>query len=115
MQILCIILGIIAFIVALFVWKKDVLSKFKVEEEALLNMTEKDKNEASKSLASPIALLGILLISISLNIDKWGSSFIFLLIGVTILFVYVEKRTIDGINSLFKAKKRKVKVSKKRK
>lgn len=113
MRILCIILGIIAFVLALFVWKKDVLSKFKVEEQALLNMTRKDKNEASKSLASPIALLGILLISISLNIDKWRSSFIFLLIGVMILFVYIEKKTIYEINSLFKDKKRKVKVSKK--
>ncbi|WP_300346549.1 hypothetical protein [Clostridium sp.] len=114
MQVLCIILGIISFGVSFFVWKKDVLSKFKIEEAALLSMTEKDKTDTSKSLASPIALLGVLFISISLNIDKWGNSFIFLLIGAIALFIYVEKRIINGINTLFKSKK-KIKVNRKRK
>lgn len=115
MELLCIIIGILSFGVAFFVWKKEKLELFRIEEVAIRNMTEKDRKESSKGLALPIALLGVLLISIVLNSDKWGSSTIFILVGVIVLFIYVEKRTIDGINTLFNTKKVKVKVNKKRK
>ncbi|MDZ4992945.1 hypothetical protein GNF80_08150 [Clostridium perfringens] len=115
MELLGIIIGILAFGVAFFVWSKQKLELFKIEDAAIENMTEKDRKEVSKSLALPIALLGVLLISVVFNSDKWGSSVIFILIGVVALFVYVEKRTIDGINTMFKSKKAKVKINKKRK
>lgn len=115
MELLCIIFGIASFGSAFFVWKKQKLELLRIEELAITNMTEKDKKEASKSLALPIALLGVLLISVVLNSDKWGSSTILILVGVIALFIYVEKRTINEINTLFKTKKVKVKVSKKRK
>ena len=115
MELICVFMGLLSFVIAFFVWKNQKLKLFKVQDVAIQNMTEKDKNEASKSLALPIALLGVLLISVFLNASKWGSSTIVILIGIILLFVYVEKRTIDGINTVFKDKKVKVKVYKKRK
>ncbi|TPE22378.1 hypothetical protein [Clostridium perfringens] len=115
MELICVFMGLLSFVIAFFVWKNQKLKLFKVQDVAIQNMTEKDKNEASKSIALPIGLLGVLLISVFLNTSKWGSSTIVIIIGIILLFVYVEKRTIDGINTVFKDKKVKVKVYKKRK
>lgn len=114
MEVLFIVLGLIAFGVAFYVWKNEKLELFKIEEAAMINMTEKDKNDVIKSLSSPIALLGVLLISLAINADKWGLSFVLVVIGIIGLFIVVEKRTINGINTTFKAKKLKTKINKKR-
>lgn len=115
MEVLFIILGLIAFVVSFYVWKNEKIELFKIQEEAIVNMTKKDKSDVSKNLASPIALLGILLICVALNADEWGVSFVLVAIGAIVLFIFAEKRIINGINATFRAKKSKIKTNKKRK
>ena len=82
MELICVFMGLLSFVIAFFVWKNQKLKLFKVQDVAIQNMTEKDKNEASKCIALPRGLLGVVLISVFLNASKWGSSTIVILIGI---------------------------------
>ncbi|MPQ42352.1 hypothetical protein [Clostridium tarantellae] len=102
-----IILISMSLILLMFYYIIGIKENFKVafiNEQAIENMKAKDKQQASKDLASPLVPMAILLGSVAFMNNKWGGISYGILIMVVIFFIYIEIKNIKKINSKFKNK-----------
>lgn len=103
--IIMVIFSIVFFLFAYFIGIREKISIILKNETIINKMNRRDKREASKELAAPFGLMGILLIAFVLSNGKLGMSANFVLLFSIVLFVYIQYKTINNI---------KLQVSKKR-